>query len=191
MNRTVVIEDIDDVQMPWLQRVHEACAAAGLTALDQKWTQWEAWLDYGCSKEAWLEVVDSLVIPNGIYHGDPYPGVVEANDRLLDAGVDLHFVTARGFMAHTQEIRDWTREWVKRVYSDRKITLWFAQDKGRIARQIGATHGVDDSFRNVIELSEAGVETYLMNQPHNADIVFPAARRVDSVPEFVERILHG
>jgi hypothetical protein len=192
--RRVVIEDIDDVQLPWAQRVHDACVSAGLAELDSTWTQWHMWEDYGCTKNEWLHIVDSLVVPGGVYHGEPYPGVVEANDKLLAAGVDLHFVTARGFFAHSQQIREWTREWVNRVYPGRKITLWFAQDKGRIAKQIGATHAIDDSIPNVIDLWEEGVETYLMNQPHNlGDQYFTPDHpyRVNSVNEFVERILHG
>jgi hypothetical protein len=192
--RLVVIEDIDDVQLPWLQRVHEACAAAGLTALEDSWTSFAPYEGYGCTKGEWLEIVESLAVPGGMYHGDPYPGVVEANDKLLAAGADLHFVTARGFFAHSQQIREWTREWVAQVYPGRKITLWFAQDKGRIAKQIGATHGIDDRAENIIDLWEEGVEAYLMTQPHNAtDPYFTPdfPYRVNSVNEFVERILHG
>jgi hypothetical protein len=183
----VVIEDIDDVQLPWAQRIHEACVSAGLAELDSTWTQWHMWEDYGCSQEEWNEIVSSLAVPGSVYHGDPYPGVVEANDLMLAAGVDLHFVTARGFHAHSQQIRD-------RVYPGRKITLWFAQDKGRVGKQIGATHAIDDSVPNIIDLWEEGVEAYLMNQPHNlGDRYFTPDHpyRVNSVNEFAERILHG
>lgn len=190
----VVIIDIDDVQLPWAQRVHEACVSAGLAQLDSTWTQWHMWEDYGCTKGDWLHIVDSLVIPGGVYHGEPYPGVVEAIKLLCNSGAQVHFVTARGFFAHSASIREWTREWVIKHYPDLPISLWFAQDKGRIAKLIGATHALDDSIPNVIDLMEEGVDTYLMNQPHNAaDSYFTPDHhhRVNSVNEFVERILNG
>jgi len=187
----VVIGDIDDVQIPFAETVHQACAKAGLTELDKRWTQWEAWIDYGCTAEEYFGVMASLAIPNGVYHLPPYPGVIEGWQRVIDEGHQLHFVTARGFNQHAQQIRDWTREWVETNFPGWPINLWFAQDKARIAKIIGATHAIDDSMKNVLELRDAGVDTYLMNQPHNTGLQYPNNRRVDSVSEFAERILNG
>jgi hypothetical protein len=187
-----IILDIDDVQIPWAETVHQACIDAGIAPSGSVWRQWEMWHDYpDASKEDWLRVVDSLVVPDGLYHAQPYPGVVEAVWKLYEAGHMIHFVTARGFFAHSQEIRNWTREWIGANYSEVPVTLWFSQNKGRVAKQIGASYSLDDSMKNVIDLSRAGTVSYLMNQPHNAEIDYPSELRVNSVAEFAERILNG
>lgn len=185
----VVIFDIDDVLMPWAERVHLACMEAGLTD-KPTWTQWDMAKDYGCTLEEWLAVVNTLVVPDGIYHAPPYPGAVESIEKLYAHGADIHLVTARGFMDHAEQIREWTVEWAaKYIQFNVPATLSFAQDKGRVAKAIGATHGIDDRIRNVREMKEAGVDVYIMNQPHNQNDMFPKNRRVSSVSEFVERIL--
>lgn len=183
----VVIFDIDDCLMPWAETVHLKCVEAGLAKKDISWTQWSMWLDYGCTKEQWLEVVNKQVVPDGIYHQPPYPGVLEAIDDLWQTGAEIHLVTARGFFDHAEQIRKWTEDWVESNYIPGR--LHFAKDKGRVAKEIGATHAIDDAMHNVEELVAAGVDTYLMTQPHNRDVYFREDRRVASVPQFVERIL--
>jgi hypothetical protein len=187
MGHKVVIYDIDDVLMPWAEEVHKACAAAGLTQIHHTWTSWCMWEDYGCSKQEWLDVVNSLVVRDGIYHGPPYPGALEGLLKLWYAEHEIHLVTARGFFDNAEVIRQWTQDWVD--LHDIPATLWFRQDKGAVAREIGATHGIDDRYENVLQLQEAGVDAYLMTQPHNVHTPFPAIRRVDSAAEFAERLL--
>lgn len=185
----IVIFDIDDCLMPWAEKVHEACILAGLAKEDTLWTQWSMWQDYGCTKEQWLEVVNSLVKEGGIYHAEPYPGVVESVQKLTKLGHEVHLVTARGFFDHAQQIRDWTVDWIETFQIPG--TLWFAQDKGEIAQNIAATHAIDDRIDNCEDMWHVGVQAYLMNQPHNLLEPVDDDYRVNSVPEFVEKILHG
>lgn len=189
MSGKVVIFDIDDCLMPWAETVHLKCVEAGLAKKDISWTQWSMWLDYGCTKEEWLEVVNQQVVPDGIYHQPPYPGVLEAIDDLWVTGAEIHLVTARGFFDHAEQIRQWTTDWVAANLIPGR--LHFAKDKGRVAKEIEATHAIDDAIHNVTELVAAGVDTYLMTQPHNRDVYFRPDRRVASVPQFVDRILNG
>ncbi len=189
MSDKVVIFDIDDVMMPWAESVHLACVEAGLTD-KPTWTQWNMAKDYGVPLEEWLAVVNTLVVPNGIYHAPPYDGVLPALEKLYGQGADIHLVTARGFMDHAEQIREWTQEWVEKyIWPVVPPRLWFAQDKGRVAKEIDATHGIDDRIKNIREMREAGVDAYMMSQPHNLKDIFRQDRRVNSVSEFVERIL--
>ena len=182
-----VIFDIDDCLMPWAEEVHLKCIEAGLAEEGSTWTQWNMWKDYGCTMEQWLEVVDSLVVENGIYHAPPYPGVIESTQKLQRLGHEIHLVTARGFFAHAEQIRAWTLDWVNTFNIPGR--LWFAQNKGVVAKNLEITHAIDDRIENVYSMMNAGVDVYLMNQPHNIDEHFDPYRRVNSVPEFVERIL--
>lgn len=185
----VVIFDIDDVLMPWAEVVHHACIEAGLTPKGSRWSSWSMWEDYKCTREQWLEVVNTLVIPNGVYHGKPYPGVLEAIDDLWQTGAEIHLVTARGFFDHADQIRTWTEDWIAENLIPGR--LQFAQDKGRVAMEIGATHAIDDNLKNVTEMADAGADAYLMTQPHNELSYFNPNRRVANVPQFVDRILNG
>lgn len=183
----IVIVDIDDVIMPWAAQVHQACLDAGLNPEGKTWTQWNMWEDYGCNKDQWVEVVGSLAVAGGLYHSQPYPGAVEALWRLHDAGHEIHLVTARGFHNNALQIREWTHEWVYDNNIPGKLT--FAEDKGEVAKKIGATHAIDDRVENAEAMQKAGVDVYLVSQPHNFSRYWNEARRVDSLSEFVDRIL--
>lgn len=185
--KKTVIFDIDDCLMPWAEAVHLACIEAGLAEKGTTWTNWSMWEDYGCTREEWLEVVNGLVVPGGIYHAPPYPGAAEAVRDLYRHGHTIHLVTARGFFDHAEQIRLWTADWIQTFRIPGK--LWFARDKGRVAALVKATHAVDDNIGNVTALKAAGADAYLINQPHNATAEWDPEKRVDSVAEFVERIL--
>lgn len=187
MGHMKVVFDIDDVLMPWAEKVHQACVAAGLNPENREWTQWSMWDDYGCSKEEWIEVVNGLAKPGGLYHAPAYPGAVEAVRRVCEAGHEVHLVTARGFHDHAEQIREWTREWVRS--NDLPGFLDFAEKKGVAVSKIKATHAIDDRFENCAEMVGAGADVYMMNQPHNKSALWPESRRVSSVSEFVDRIL--
>jgi hypothetical protein len=185
----IVIFDIDDVLMPWAEKAHLACLEAGLTD-KPTWTQWNMAEEYGVPLEAWLEVVNTLVVEGGVYHAPPYPGVQKALAELVLQEHEIHLVTARGFFDHAEQIRQWTHDWIETF--DIPGKLHFTQKKGAYAQHIGATHAIDDRLENVVDLQNHGVDTYLMTQPHNEAAAFDPRHRVYSVPEFVERILkHG
>lgn len=190
----IVIFDIDDVCMPWASTVHQKCVEAGLTDLPTH-TQWKMYENYvmkdgtPATLEQWLEVVNAQVVPGGLYHQPPYPDVIPAIEELTRRGHEAHFVTARGFMSHAEQIRNWTIDWAVQYFEHTNAQLHFAQDKGRVALEIGATHAIDDRIENVRDTDEVGVTSYLMNQPHNVNDEWPL--RTDSVADFVKEILHG
>lgn len=190
-----IMGDIDDVFFPWADEVHRLCGLAGLHDGQAPWKTWHMWEDYGCSKEAWLDVIADATL-DGLYENtSPYPGSVEAWNRLhweLHETVALHLVTARGFMDHAEDIRRWTPAWVEE-YGIAHDTLSFAKDKAQgMVELLGGGHRVfdyalDDGVHNYEALDSAGVDVYLLTRPHNQN--FPAKRRVESIDEFVDIIL--
>ena len=180
----VLIVDIDDTLMPWYNPVDEACRAAlGVTTPAKSWRMWE---DYGCTQKQWGEIVGSLCVPGGLYHTPPYEGAIEALRLLAWEGHEIHIVTARGFMARAEEIRAWTQEWVEEWAVPHK-SLIFSKDKGAVALELGATFAVDDGFHNYEALTFVGVDTYLLNQPHNSTAYdVDPAKRVNSVADWAE-----
>jgi hypothetical protein len=197
-----IMGDIDDVFFPWADEAHRRSQLAGLHDGSAPWTSWHMWEDYGCSKEAWLDVMDQACI-DGMYEDTPpFEGSVAAWNRLrweLD-DVQLHLVTARGFMARAEEIREATPKWIEE-YGIAHDTLTFAKDKVAAMRDLVPLremdkwwHGsgrfdyaIDDGVHNYEALASAGVPVYLLTRPHNQN--FPAQRRVESIEEFVDIVL--
>jgi len=170
--------DVDDVLFPWGYRAHALCKAAGITNGKQV-TQWEAHLDYGVPLQSWLDAVGPMV-DDGSYLAAPYEGVQDALARLQAAGHTIHLVTARGGFSRGSEIRQQTIQWL----SDWEIpydALTFSKDKTVVNVDVF----IDDSLKNYDALVAAGVNTYLVNQPHNGPW-FDRRQRVNSFVEFAD-----
>lgn len=173
--------DLDDVCFPWFDKAHAACEQAGITNGVTP-TQWAMYDDYGVTLEEWLRVMEAATLDGSLYTGDPYPGTYEALGALQDAGHTLHVVTARGFFAHGDLIRRHTIEWLAE-WEIPHDTLTFAKDKTLVRTDVF----VDDSWKNVQELTAAGVATWMVDAPHNQGVEY--AHRVQSVVEFAAAIL--
>lgn len=130
----------------------------------------------------WLDVMEGGTLSGSLYSGDPYPGAVEALERLELAGHSIHLVTARGFFQQGHLIRSQTINWLT-YYGVPHDTLTFAKDKTIVNCDVF----VDDSAKNVAALEAAGVPTWMVNQPHNAHFIH--RWRVDHVSEFVDAVL--
>lgn len=188
-----IMVDIDDVIVPWFETVDAGCRKA--------WgdhhpvcTNWHMWEHYGVTQEEWSDVVIQAV-QTGLYHTvDPIPGSVEAINRLRWLGHRIHIVTARGFMANGDNIREWTPEYLER-FGIGYDTLTFAKDKveGMITALGGWTppdarpsfdFAIDDGMHNYRKLDDAGIEVWLHSAPHNSLEV--VERRVDSLWDFAK-----
>lgn len=176
-----ILVDIDDVLFPWFHNAHTLCEEAGITNGITP-SQWECWLDYGCTMDTWLQVMEAGTLDGRLYGGDPYPGAVNALQALHDAGHSLHLVTARGFFAHGDLIRAHTVEWLA-TNAIPHDSLTFSKDK-TFARVDVA---IDDSVKNVVALEAAGVPTCLMDAPHNRK--HSHRWRVTSVVHFAQQLL--
>lgn len=180
-----IMVDIDDVIFPWAATVHDTAQGLGLHDGSKPWSSWHMWDDYGCTKDQWLDAVITAT-QNGLYVStDPIPGAVEAINLLRWEGHRVHLVTARGFMARGEEIRDWTSAWLQN-FGVGHDSLTFAQDKAGAMATLNTwfDFAIDDSVKNWELLTEAGVNAWLHTAPHN--VMIETDHRVDSLWEFAK-----
>jgi len=170
--------DVDDVIFPWYHLAHEASERAGITngKVPKSWAPFE---EYGCTDQEWYDALEVATLDGSLYRGELYPGAAEALQRLVDAGHQVHIVTARGFFKHGHLIREATVHTLKDVPHH---SLTFTKDK--TIMRLDAF--VDDAIHNVEALREH-MPVAMVNQPHNEG--FDHAWRVNSITEFVDEVL--
>jgi hypothetical protein len=136
---------------------------------------WDLWADFA--------------IEGGYVHTAPYEGAVEALRWLMWEGHRIHLVTARGFMANADKIREWTPLWIEE-FAVPHATLTFAQDKVAAQADLGVEFdsAIDDSPKNWGKLVEAGIPAFLMNHEHNRDADVPERARVDTLWEWAYKL---
>jgi hypothetical protein len=191
--------DIDDVIFPTMASIHARAQEKGLHdgTAKMRWSGWESYaLPNGdpCPPEVYWDLWSEFALDDGYINTPPIDDAVNALRWLYWEGHTIHLVTARGFMAHADDIRRWTKEWVDE-YAIPHETLTFAQDKveGMITALGGWTppdarptfdSAIDDSPKNVQALRNAGVRAYLLNHEHNEDADIPADWRTPSLWEW-------
>lgn len=182
----VIIWDIDDVWHPWYAIAHRASIDFGLTTEDAPMpTTWAPHEHYGCTLEQWVTALDAWTVSGELHASTPTDEDLGVFASLWIMGADHHFVTARGFMGqHAELIRALTREWVDKHFHGYYYSLDFRRDKGARAKELRATHAIDDNYGNWLDLTEAGVRTFLRNQTWNEDADVPDHLRVNSIAEF-------
>jgi 5'(3')-deoxyribonucleotidase len=187
-----IMFDIDDVIFPTMYSIHDLALEAGLHdgTVEPRWSGWEVYtLPDGtpCPPEVYWDLWSDFAARGGYLNTPPIPEAAEAMRELYYAGHRIHLVTARGFMAHAQDIRNWTYEWVDE-FAIPWHTLTFAKDKvaAQIAVGAGFDYAIDDSPKNVEALRSAGIEAYLLDHAHNLD--HPYEHRVPSAASFAKII---
>jgi FMN phosphatase YigB (HAD superfamily) len=197
-----IMFDYDDVVFPTMYSIHDLAREAGLHNGDVD-PQWKGWTVYRlpdgtpCPPEVYWDLWSDFALAGGYTDTPPIPEAAEAMRELYFAGHRIHIVTARGFMAHAQDIRRWTLEHIE-DFGIPWHTLTFAQDK--VAGMIDALGGweppdarpsfdyaIDDSPKNVFNLRNAGIKAYLLDHAHNLNHEGDMPR-VSSVPEFAKII---
>lgn len=202
-----IMVDIDDVLMPTIDEIHERSRIAGLHdgSVGPEWTGWTA---YGCPEQDYWDIWTQFANEGGYTTTPPVAGAVEALRRIHWLGARIHLVTARGFMAHADEIRAWTPQWVEE-FAIPHASLTFARDKVAAMRQIVPQphwtdehrltsssplsdwglfdYAIDDSPKNTRALHQAGVRAYLLSHHHNRETT--DLPRIESVGEFVDLII--
>lgn len=182
-----IMVDIDDVIVPWFETVDAGCRAAWGDHFPVC-SNWHMWEHYGVTQEEWTDVVIQAV-QTGLYHTtDPIPGSVEAINRMRWFGHRIHIVTARGFMANGDNIRQWTPEYLER-FGIGYDTLLFAKDKFNAQFELGVPFdlAIDDGYHNYERLDGGGVEVWLHTAPHNEHLT--VERRVGSLWDFSTMVL--
>ena len=187
-NALEIMVDIDEVICPTIDSIHDLALEKGLHDGSKPMSTWRGYEQYGVPEEVYWDLWSDFALSGGYLNTEPIPGSLEALRRLYWEGHHIHIVTARGFMNHSQEIREWTPEWVAE-FGVPHHTLTFAQNKVAAQDHIGVRfdYAIDDSPRNFAELLQAGVEAYLQHHPHNAAV--ETDRRVQTLGEFAEIIL--
>lgn len=186
-----IMVDIDDVVMPWFETVDAKCREFWGPSPMGPCRTWQMHDHYDRTREEWEDVVIAATAEGLYTDTDPFPGAVEAVNRLRWYGHRVHIVTARGFMANGENIRRWTGEYLHR-FGIGHDSLTFSKDKASAQRDLGLVFdfAVDDSLRNFEDLSIAGVKTYLHDAPHNRPHVHvPPSSRVSSLWEFANIVL--
>lgn len=142
-------------------------------------TRWEFYLDWGLTLEEFKAVCHAGVDRGIIFtHGDPFKGARDALVSLRNAGHTLHIVTDRNWGTQGRA------EAATRAYLDAHDlpfdSLTFSADK-TVAR---VDFMVDDKPGNYDALRLAGVRTWLLTRPWNAD--HPAFYRATSLAHFAQ-----
>lgn len=190
--RPVVAWDIDDVIYPWSETAHRACVAAKLGSANEKTVPmtWDHHTHYGVDADAWYGLLAEITLNGELYGQEPDTVALQVIADLDRAGVEQHFITARGFMQHAELIREQTEAmFVKHVIPHASLT--FTRDKGAEARRLGITHSIDDNVGNYEAFMAAGVDSYLKDFNHNRTYVVPSARRITDLWQFARIIKRG
>lgn len=182
-----IMVDVDDVIVPWFETVDAHCRKAWgeHPEVCNVWSMWEHW---GRTREEWSQVVIDATA-SGLYTTvAPIEGSVEAVNRLRWYGHRVHIVTARGFMENGASIRAWTEEYLSE-FGIGHDTLTFAKDKAGAQAGLGVEYdwAIDDGLHNFEALTEAGVNVWLQDAPHNRH--FETDFRVASMWEFANKVL--
>lgn len=189
-----IMIDIDEVLMPTVDEIHRLAFERGLHDGSRPYENWRGYEQYGCEPDVFWDLWSDFALADGYLVTAPKEGAAEGMRELYWAGHRLHIVTARGFMAHATQIREWTPSWLE-SFAIPFHTLTYAQDKveaqgligAELGEPIGFDYAIDDSPRNYEALDTVGVGVYLHDHPHNA--WFSGERRVANFGEFVDIIL--
>ena len=179
-----IMLDVDDVVMPWSEPVRDVAVDMGIIPPGTTWSSWTPWIDWGISQDRWHDILTTASV-RGLYTKTaPFVDAANTINRLIWEGHNIHVVTAR--------MGDFIEEITPTWFSDSGIgykTMTFARDKVAAQQELGIEfdYAVDDGPHNFDELMLAGVQTYLMDQPHNRHLTTPM--RVRSLTEFGWRIM--
>ncbi len=112
---------------------------------------------------------------------------VETINQLKKEGHKIILITAR-FPSDKFDIKELTIQWLK----DNKINydelIVNAQDKVEVAKKKQIDIFVDDSIRNCEKMSEAQIETYIMDTIINVNYDNEKIKRIYSWPHFYQEI---
>ena len=184
-----IMVDVDDVVVPWFETVIAACTRLWGEP-ETPCVSWEMWTHWpGRTRDHWGDAVMTATHVDGLYTTvDPLPGSVEAINRLRWYGHRVHIVTARGFMENGENIRAWTHDYLAN-FGIGHDSVTFAKDKVAAQAELGIEYdwAIDDGLHNFEALTEAEVNVWLQDAPHNQH--FETDFRVSSLWEFANKVL--
>lgn len=106
--------DCDNVLYPFTDGFARVAERLGLRLASQRPVlRWEFWRDWGLTVDQFNEVFTAGAADGHIFEcEDPLPGAVEGVRRLVDAGHEVHLVTARSWPGCEQVCRTATYRWL-------------------------------------------------------------------------------
>lgn len=158
--------DLDGVCYDFAASLREFLTSSGIRFKHQcpDALRWEFYEDWGITLSEFLTHCHRGVEAGIVFtHGDPYPGVREAFQRIKAAGHSIHIVTDRSFGREGVSERA-TRAWLDR-HDLPFDSLTFTADKTIVRLD----HMVDDKLANYDALEAAGVDVHLLKRPWNRD----------------------
>lgn len=185
-----IMVDIDEVIAPTVDSIHTLAHAQGVHDGSRPMETYYGYEQYGITEEAYWALWSDFALSGGYLTMDPIPGSLEGLRRLVWEGHRIHLVTARGFMQHSQEIKDWTEEWLFE-HAVPHTTLSFAKDKVAIQKDLRVRfdYAIDDRMPTVAALRADGVQAFLMHHTHNLLDRVDVRYCVDNMAEFVGHII--
>lgn len=108
---------------------------------------------------------------------------IPVKTKPSEIGFEPHcYITSRSIP------KEWTEEWLdKNGFPTMPVyCVGFDESKVEVAKKSGIDIFVDDRYENFVELTNAGIFTYLFNAPHNQryDVGF---RRIHSLSEITQK----
>ncbi len=145
---------------------------------------WDFWIEWGWDVEHFVakchEAVDSGFF---LATGKPHDGTCAALSSLLNAGHEVHIVTARNFGTLPGASEAATRQWLEE-YQIPFTSLTISDDKTVVPTDMF----VEDYLPNYDKLTAAGTTAFLINRAWNAPYD-DGRNRVASTTEFASVVL--
>jgi hypothetical protein len=149
-------------------------------------TTWHFHHEWGLDDDEYHQaVLDSVAAGVLFSHGEPLAGSVSGVQRLLDAGFEVRFVTARCGFGPQPLVEAATRNWLDE-HGFAGLPVSFSVDKAAVARELCIGYAIDDASHHYDQFAAAGAQAYLLDRPWNRD---HRARRVRSWDDFVASVL--
>lgn len=179
--------DLDGVVYDFRQALSDHLVAQGMLdcTVDRVHPNWDFYEGWGLDLNGFLKHFKDGVDAGTIFRiGEPLEGAVEATKRLAAAGHTVHIVTDRSVGTEPGASARATAAWL----ADHGFvfhSLTISSDKTSVPTDVF----IEDKLENYDALVAAGVDAYLVNREWNEIPGGDDRQRVDSVAEFVDRVI--
>jgi uncharacterized HAD superfamily protein len=137
--------------------------------------------------EQWLtkDELNRMFEPEFFFDMLPYERNIKALQLMSNEGHEIHFITARPFSTEMGQV---TQDYFEK-HGVPWATLYFDEDKAKVAEQLGLERFIEDFSSNANALAQVLPRVYLIDQPYNLkDELRGNVLRVNSVMEVRNRL---
>lgn len=174
--------DLDGCMYPFI-RGYNRKYSPGMTEND--WTEFHAYRKWGVTDEEFKNQLKLGALWKRLYDEEaPYVGVIGAWEKLKELPVKTHVITYRPREAWGPTIA-WLEE-----FGFQPDTLSFSSDKTILRALAGPDATIlmmcEDTTAQFLQLLDAGIDAYLIDQPWNQEINTP--KRLPDFNAFVNEV---